>query len=545
MVDFGNSFKSATAIRANTTLRNTVGQSDDRFDFLSFSLTRRSSVTATLSRLSQNADLALWNDRKKILHQSNRIGRRSEALNAILDPGQYFLKISGTGKNTRYQLGLNSSPLFDISTPYSVSASPDPSAAPAPSSVPLLPPPVPPTPPPSRTETPFQPSPSAPPAPLPKKAWTVMVYMAADTLETFAIEDFLEMASVGSTSNINVVVQLDRTARYAGTPYDDRSFGDWVDTRRGAIQWGDLPTAAWGTSVGEADMGNAQTLKDFVHWSMGNYQADRYALVMWGHGDGLTAAFDDLSQDGISAQELNTVLADLPQKVDLIGADNCLMGNIEFAYELRNHASVLVGSQENEPGTGWTYDTLLSDLAINPQMTTLDFGKAIVDRYQQYSDLLPYDESLTLSAIDLTTLGSVHQPGSPIAALNRFATTLLSQASAAELGMIDRYRDQYDGAGTWDGYCDILNLCTSLAGDYRLATSIRNAAAGVVTAFNTINGWYYSSTFDRTTGIETHRGLSIYFSDRHSPPRNDYGSNHLQFAKDTQWDNLLNSWLWW
>gem|GEM_PF-3887175 len=41
--------------------------------------------------------------------------------------------------------------------------------------------------------------------------WTVMIYMAADNdLEPYAISDFLELSSVGSSSSVNILVQLDR-----------------------------------------------------------------------------------------------------------------------------------------------------------------------------------------------------------------------------------------------------------------------------------------------------------------------------------------------
>jgi hypothetical protein len=59
-------------------------------------------------------------------------------------------------------------------------------------------------------------------------AWTFMVYMDGDNnLEPFALGDFLEMASVGSTSNVNVVVELDRS------PAFDTSYGDWTGAWRG------------------------------------------------------------------------------------------------------------------------------------------------------------------------------------------------------------------------------------------------------------------------------------------------------------------------
>ena len=51
-----------------------------------------------------------------------------------------------------------------------------------------------------------------------------MVFMNGDNnLEDAALEDFREMARVGSTTKINVVVQLDRT------PGETAKFEDWKD----------------------------------------------------------------------------------------------------------------------------------------------------------------------------------------------------------------------------------------------------------------------------------------------------------------------------
>jgi len=78
-----------------------------------------------------------------------------------------------------------------------------------------------------------------------------MVYMAADNdLEQFGIKDFLEMSSVGSNSDVNIVVQFDRTPEF------DSTYDNCTDTRQGLIQAGDLPNSGWGTSIGEANMGD-------------------------------------------------------------------------------------------------------------------------------------------------------------------------------------------------------------------------------------------------------------------------------------------------
>ena len=48
-------------------------------------------------------------------------------------------------------------------------------------------------------------------------------------------------------------------------------------------------------------------------------------------------------------------------KVDVVGADACLMAMIEVAGELASSTDFFVASQDLEPGDGWPYDELLTD----------------------------------------------------------------------------------------------------------------------------------------------------------------------------------------
>ncbi|HEX9604074.1 MAG TPA: hypothetical protein VF973_10015, partial [Myxococcales bacterium] len=51
------------------------------------------------------------------------------------------------------------------------------------------------------------------------KGWTVLVYMVADNdLESFAIPNLQQMAAVGSSDNLRIVVELDRSLRYSTSP---------------------------------------------------------------------------------------------------------------------------------------------------------------------------------------------------------------------------------------------------------------------------------------------------------------------------------------
>src|SRR5205823_6865956 len=78
-------------------------------------------------------------------------------------------------------------------------------------------------------------------------------------------------------------------------------------------------------------------------------------------------AFDDDAKDFLDNQELKRVLGEarkfLGGKIAVIGMDACLMSMVEVAYQIRGAASVMVGSEQTEPGEGWPYDSILRALA--------------------------------------------------------------------------------------------------------------------------------------------------------------------------------------
>ncbi|MCK5560112.1 MAG: hypothetical protein KAJ51_05940, partial [Thermoplasmata archaeon] len=61
-----------------------------------------------------------------------------------------------------------------------------------------------------------------------QKKWTVMVYMAADNnLETYGVQDMNEMESVGSSSDVNLLVQFDRHPTGSDISGYSSTNGDW------------------------------------------------------------------------------------------------------------------------------------------------------------------------------------------------------------------------------------------------------------------------------------------------------------------------------
>ena len=138
----------------------------------------------------------------------------------------------------------------------------------------------------------------------PQAKWTVMVYMSGDNnLEDYIVKDLeLELAGAGSNADVQIVALADRGPGY------DKSRGDWQTTKLYHVTPGMTADSASAVADwGERDMGDKQTLTDFVSWSKANYPADHYALYFWGHGWSWHPGWvmeDDTSNDTLDYDEV-------------------------------------------------------------------------------------------------------------------------------------------------------------------------------------------------------------------------------------------------
>jgi hypothetical protein len=366
--------------------------------------------------------------------------------------------------------------------------------------------------------------------------WTFLVYLDGDNnLETYANDDFLEMSSVGSDSDVHIVVQLDRL------PGFDSRYGDWTETRRFYITQGMEPWPYNGVSIGEANMGDPQTLVDFVQWGMTNYPADHYAVVVWDHGSGWRlrpedqptfkrVAYDNTSGgDALQMPELRSVMDTLSNggadPLDLVGFDACTMAMIEVDNQLIPYVDVRVASEATVPVDGWPYDTVLSTLTGNSAMSASQLGAVIVDEY--YAS---YGNDRTHSTIDL------HSPYDTLnAAVDDFAVALSNGmgsyyteiASArsrtqqfSEPTMIDLYDFAYE-----------VNQHVSDATINAAATDVMNAIDNAVVREQHGSSWPGA------------HGISVHFpeSEGDYDARYDGSQGYLQFTANTRWDEWLHA----
>lgn len=406
--------------------------------------------------------------------------------------------------------------------------------------------------------------------------WLVLEYLAADNdLEGELLADLAEMERVGSTPGVvEVLAQVDRS------PAQDKSKGNWHGTRRYYVTRGTDPRKINShllADFGPTNTGDPGVLESYIRFGAQRYPARATALVLLNHGSGFYVppemqshreaapasrprrrrrpifhttrerlreatperrgiAYDDGAADCLDNQELKRVLATayrvLGRKVDLVGMDACLMTMIEVAYQLRDHAHVLVGSEEVEPGPGWPHAAILGDLTKNPTMTGPELGATIVQRYVE--SYRHGGESATQSAINLARLGDL------VEAVDGLARRLLADIKRAAVTTPLLYARRrtlqfYEGL-----YVDLHHLAANLAtatGTGRIADACRDVQRIIdgAEARSPIIGQGHVGT-----SMAPARGLSIYFPlflDRSALYR------ELDFASATRWADLLDAFL--
>lgn len=222
--------------------------------------------------------------------------------------------------------------------------------------------------------------------------WTIMIYLDADNnLDPFGamnLQQIYEGFNKSSTSNVNVVVLLDRLNE-----------GAWLyDVKNN-----------YNESLGELDMGFWETLYYFVYniTSNSTYSSDHYMLIIWDHGLGWPGVcWDDSSGNYLTPHNVSNALKEAlnGKKIDILGFDACLMGMIEICYELKDVADIVIGSEMLIPGYGWPYKELMQYVSNDPNVAPEDLSKFIVNQYVDYYSKVKPNFFVQLSAVNTSKI---------------------------------------------------------------------------------------------------------------------------------------------
>lgn len=216
-----------------------------------------------------------------------------------------------------------------------------------------------------------------------EKPWTVLIHMAADNnLSSYAFWDLFELEALGSTKNLDIVVQLDLPGREGVRQYhirkSDRAYSEnWGPNDFRNTNVTELSSRLLRTLNEEVSVSEEKRVREFLSYGMKAFPSKKLMVVVWGHGEGWTAAtrarrnraggigMNDTTGRYLSIPALKkaldaATLAARPGRVpDLLVTDACLMQMAEVVTELEDSARYLVGSSQNQDVLGIPYRALL------------------------------------------------------------------------------------------------------------------------------------------------------------------------------------------
>ena len=413
--------------------------------------------------------------------------------------------------------------------------------------------------------------------------WTVLIYaQAKNSLSNFAPKNFDDMSKIGSTKNLNILVQW----------YQFGQQGIWrYKIEKGKMNLEvNVPTPT--------DGNNVHDLVDAMQWAVSKYPAKKYCLILWNHGLGIldpvwgnslfiinpkalnnpriqiagltiesdfrTAGFfesaapevdvehhrgilfNEQSKTYMNNQSLAQALSEIKtkvlnnRKIDVLGMDACLMAMTEIGYQVRDYANYLVGSQEVELAHGWNYATVLQKFS-QPQITALDVAKGIVSAYgAHYKDKIQFH---TQSAIDLNKIHYLKE------ALDQIVVDIATCKKADKnnfFGVVKKARGQcvqLSAASYVDLHSFLSELSKNIVSHYETG-SIKKEIS-LVQALNSLKkslqvgmNVLEDTVIANSTGkfLERAKGLSIYF------PHSGLDASYIktEFAQECLWASFLH-----
>ncbi|HVG57604.1 MAG TPA: clostripain-related cysteine peptidase [Hyalangium sp.] len=260
------------------------------------------------------------------------------------------------------------------------------------------------------------------PKDIPAADWTVFVHLNADNnLEDFGKDDLNEMEAGGGSveGKLNMIALVDGGVRkdadgwntgarlmYVTKDPDDSSK---IVSKEITVDPDSELGKMLASSKGELDTGDPNVLRAALDYVQKNTESKHYMVDLWNHGNGWKGiSYDDNPHNSIDMPELQKALSGLPQKIDILSADACLMATVEVADTAKAIGSeFLVASEELEPGTGWNYKDLLGSwnklFEGGKTPTAEQMSKAIQESYIKG----PRD-NVTMSVTDLSKLDGLN-----------------------------------------------------------------------------------------------------------------------------------------
>jgi Clostripain family len=398
------------------------------------------------------------------------------------------------------------------------------------------------------------------------KNWALYVFFGANVPEAevreAAIQNLLQMATVGSSHEVAVAAQLHLPGKWAYRyVMPERPPGS------------DPGVIAPVETIPNANSADPHTIITFFKWALKECPATNTMLVIWGHGYGIddylprgarpnTSNGKQIAQhqyraegppdedkcrtleDGAkltetalieqipatryidtslmevildecalevlpnarlakAAYECDQALKEHKRELTILGLDACAMALAEVWCEIHNYAKIGIASEAQEPDASFPYDRFLARLILQPKAESRHVAQMMVDAYVE-SYAYECETFVTLSACNLTRTEGLEK------AVHQLAKALINVAADPLLReIIFRARNDspiFDP----DGFIDLGRFCEIL--EHTLPDpAVCKACNGVRHELKHFVEYARYSPLDPTLRISQTTGLSVWF----------------------------------
>lgn len=290
--------------------------------------------------------------------------------------------------------------------------------------------------------------------------WAIYWYLCGSDLESdaeAATMDLYELQCASLPENVQVIIETGGAREWYHEDVEAGQQGRYLYDSDGLTFLEAQP---------EADMGDPETLADFLSFCKENFPADHTMFLLWNHGGGSVsgAAFDEIyDYDSLTLDEMYQAfgsvyeLSEENPPFDIVGFDTCLMATIDTAWMLSDVSHYLVASEEMEPGCGWSYDKWVQTLGDHPGIDGAALGQIICDSYMEGCEDIGMEQEATLSVVDLQKIQPLLNAYDD---LGKEALTLACEDSTffAEFGRRAVQTENYGGNTPDQGYTNMVDM---------------------------------------------------------------------------------------
>lgn len=328
-----------------------------------------------------------------------------------------------------------------------------------------------------------------------KRAWTMLVYGAADNNADGPILEFLDTVrkALDDDPGIELLLLIDRSERFSN---DRKILGEnFTGTRLYRLRKNSAERLSGGAAFPqitleqdvELDSADAANLGRFIAWGKATAPAERYGLLIYSHANGRTMCPDEQSRREMGIAELSEKIG--PEgKVDFLALELCQMSGIEVAYQWRPGsgrfgADILLAIPNAGPPLDWArafarirtpgHDPDAMRPPLNPStMSAADFGRLVIE--EGLEGRLTAARFGEESKEEAAACLDLHAAADVKLAVDRLSRALAVSEAKDEFLRVRKAAINYTRGGP---YVDLFDLCRRAAAEERLPEAVRKAGA--------------------------------------------------------------------